>query len=106
VPVAGGAPRRICSGCPAIWGPDGTFLYLGVRGVSRESAGKTLAIPLPAGEMLPELPALGIVDLDDETAFPGSRLIDGYLISPGPDSSTFAYTKSTMHRNLFRITWP
>jgi hypothetical protein len=106
VPTAGGEPRRICSGCPSIWSADGKFLYLGVHAASRESAGATLVIPLSAGEMLPELPPSGIRDLDDPAAFPGSRRIDGYLISPGPDPSVFAYVKSTMHRNLFRMTLP
>jgi Tol biopolymer transport system component len=106
VPVAGGAPRRICPGCSASWAPDGKFLYLGVQPESRESPGKTVAIPLPAGEMLPDLPVLGFRGLDDPSAFPGSRLIDGYEISPGPDPSIFAYVKTTMHRNLFRITLP
>jgi hypothetical protein len=106
VPIAGGAPRRICSGCAAIWAPDGKFLYLGVRRESRESPGKTAAIPVPAGEMLPDLPVLGFRGLDDPLAFPGSRLIDRFEISPGPDPSIFAYVKTTMHRNLFRITLP
>jgi hypothetical protein len=56
--------------------------------------------------MLPDLPVLGFRGLDDPSAFPGSRLIDGYEISPGPDPSIFAYVKTTMHRNLFRITLP
>jgi Tol biopolymer transport system component len=106
VPIAGGAPRRICPGCVVIWAPDGKFLYLGVRPESREGAGKTAAIPLPPGEMLPDLPVLGFRSMDDPTAFPGSRVIDRFDISPGPDPSIFAYAKTTMHRNLFRITLP
>jgi hypothetical protein len=40
---------------------------------------------------------------DDRGAFPGSRLVGGWAISPGPDPSVFAYTKTVVHRNLFRI---
>jgi dipeptidyl aminopeptidase/acylaminoacyl peptidase len=104
IPVAGGAPRRICSGCVVIWAPDGRYLYLSVQAGSRTSPGKTRLVPLPPGEMLPKSTnPLGMVGLDDPAAFPGSRLIDGYGISPGPDPAVFAYVKTTVHRNLFRI---
>jgi DNA-binding winged helix-turn-helix (wHTH) protein/Tol biopolymer transport system component len=106
VPIAGGAPRRICPGCFAIWAPDGKFLYLGVQPESRESSGKTAAIPLRAGEMVPDLPGVGFLTLDGPLTFRGSRLIDVFEISPGPAPSIFAHVKTTMHRNLFRIPLP
>jgi Tol biopolymer transport system component len=106
VPVAGGAPQRICSGCGAIWGPDGKFLYVFVQQPSLGDPGKTRVFPLPPGEMLPKLPTLGMrapAAPDDPKLFPGSYLIDAYGISPSPDPSVYAYVKTTMHRNLFRI---
>jgi hypothetical protein len=104
VPVDGGPPRRICAGgCPVIWSPDGKFLYVAVERMSRTSAGKTLAIPVPPGKTFPDLPASGILGLDDAAAFPGSRVIESWNISPGPDPSIYAYVKTTVHRNLFRI---
>lgn len=107
LPVGGGAPRQICAGfCPVAWAPDGRFFYVGVTPSSRTSPGKTLAIPVPLGETFPRLPPSGIRGPEDARALPGARLIDGYRISPGPDPSLFAYVKTTMHRNLFRITLP
>jgi hypothetical protein len=53
--------------------------------------------------MLPKLPISGIRRLDDAAALPGARLVDGWDVSPGPDPSVFAFTKTNMHRNLFRI---
>jgi hypothetical protein len=104
LPMAGGAPRRICAGsCPVAWGPDGRFLYVGVEPSSRTSPGKTLAIPLAPGEVLPKLPPSGIAGSGDVSILAGAHLINGWQISPGPDPSVFAYTKVTMHRNLFRI---
>lgn len=104
LPVGGGAPRRICvASCPVAWAPDGRFFYVGAAPGSRLSPGKTLAIPLAPGEMFPELPASGIRVPDDVAAFPGARVLDGWQISPGPDPSVFAYVKTTVHRNLFRI---
>jgi DNA-binding winged helix-turn-helix (wHTH) protein/Tol biopolymer transport system component len=102
-PVAGGAPRRICSGCPVMWAPDGKYLYLGVQRPSLTEPGKTRVVPLAPGEMLPGLPPLGMGGTDNPALFPGSHLIDRWAISPGPDPSVFAYVKTTMHRNLFRI---
>jgi hypothetical protein len=104
VPIEGGAPRKICEGFrPVAWAPDGSFFYIGVTRSSRSNAGKTLVIPLRPGESLPDLPALGIRGANDAAAFPGSRVIDGWAITPGRDPSAFAYVKATMHRNLFRI---
>jgi Tol biopolymer transport system component len=104
VPTGGGAPRVICEGfCPVAWAPDGKFFYVGVARSSRTSPGKTLAIPLRPGESLPDLPASGIRGSDDAAAFPGSRVIEGWAMTPGPDPFVFAYVKATMHRNLFRI---
>lgn len=105
VPVDGGAPRRICAAaCTAInWSPDGKFVYIAVRRPSRTGPGKTLAIPIPPGEIFPILPDSGLRGLEDAALFPGARVIDAFGISPGPNPSVFAYIKTTVHRNLFRI---
>jgi DNA-binding winged helix-turn-helix (wHTH) protein/Tol biopolymer transport system component len=104
IPAEGGAPRPICAGyCPVAWASDGKFLYVGLVPNSRTSPGKTVAIPVPAGGMLPTLPDSGIRVPDDRFALPGSRLIDRWQISPGPDPSIYAFTKTTVNRNLFRI---
>jgi len=103
IPIEGGSSRRICSWCSVDWAPDGKFLYVGLAPNSLTTSGKTLAIPIPAGEALPNLPSSGIRGPEDAKAFPGARLLDAWGISPGPDPSVFAYTKTTVHRNLFRI---
>jgi DNA-binding winged helix-turn-helix (wHTH) protein/Tol biopolymer transport system component len=100
----GGAARCICQEpCMTEWAPDGRFFYIGVEPRSGTSPGKTIAIPVPSGDMLPKLPISGIRRLDDAASLPGARLVDGWDISPGPDPSVFAFTKTNMHRNLFRI---
>jgi Tol biopolymer transport system component len=103
VPIAGGDPRRICGGCPVTWSLDGKTLYLSVQRSSLADRGKTRAVPLPSGEMLPKLPPSGMRALDEPELFPGSYLIDADAIAPGPNESIYAYVKTTMHRNLFRI---
>ena len=105
VPIDGGSPRRICTGaCSGIrWAADGKFLYLNLQASSQTSAGKTLVIPLPHGEVFPTLPPAGIRGLEDAPAFPGFHVIEASTIAPGPDPSIYAYVKTTVHRNLFRI---
>jgi DNA-binding winged helix-turn-helix (wHTH) protein/Tol biopolymer transport system component len=105
VPTDGGAPRWICRGCglATAWAPDGKFLYVSLRRESRGSPAKTVAIPIPQGQTLPNLPPSGIQGLDLETAFPRAHVIEAWNISPGPEPSVFAYVKTTTHRNLFRI---
>jgi Tol biopolymer transport system component len=107
VPTDEGTERCICQEpCIAAWAPDGSFLYLGLEQPSRTGPGKTIAIPVPPGEMLPSLPANGIRGLDDGAAFRGARIINGWGISPGPDPLVFAFLKTTVHRNLFQIPLP
>jgi len=110
VPTRGGAPRPICPGgdCLATWSSDGRFFYvLNYIANSRSSSvltqGKALAIPVPAGKSLPDLPAGGLDLTAPETAVPGVRVIDHYVISPGPDPTTYVFTKTDLQRNLFRI---
>lgn len=73
VPIHGGAAKKICvppPKCSSGWSSDGKFFY--VASVATESAnpGKTLAIPVPAGKSLPDLPASGI-DLSVSAIPPG-----------------------------------
>jgi Tol biopolymer transport system component len=107
VPIDGSPPRRICATvCRIMWAPDGRFLYVAGESAPWRSTDKTVALPIPPGETFPNLPASGIHGLDEAAAIPGSRVIDGYDIAPGPDPSVFAYVKTTVHRNLFRIPVP
>jgi DNA-binding winged helix-turn-helix (wHTH) protein/Tol biopolymer transport system component len=103
VPLSGGAPQRICWGCPAVWAPDGRFLYLFTQPPSRTDPGTTWVIPTAAREMLPKLPPQGIRSLADVKLIPGVHSMNAYAFFPGPEPSTYAYVKNTMHRNLFRI---
>jgi hypothetical protein len=104
LPVRGGAPKIICYTCSATWSTDGKFFYVGSnRSASPTSAGKTLAIPVPAGKSLPDLPAAGINVVDGAVGLPGAVIIEDGLIVPGPDPSTYLFTRADSQRNLFRI---
>ena len=105
VPVAGGPARRVChDGCWVTWSRDGKYFYVETTPASRtHPAGKMLAMPVPPGETLPPLPASGIRGEADGLAIPGSRIIERGDVTPGLDTSTYAYMKSEGHANLFRI---
>jgi Tol biopolymer transport system component len=106
IPTRGGSSRRICTWCSVDWAPDGKFFYVGLPPNSHTTRGTTLAIPVPAEETLPKLPSSGFRGPEDAKSLPGTRVLDGWFLSPGPDPSTFAYVKTTMHRNLYRIPVP
>ena len=80
VPTHGGAPRRICrqGGCLATWSSDGRFFYVLNSATNSPDAAtlarnKTVAIPVPSGKSLPDLPADGL-DLTAPVAVPGARV--------------------------------
>ena len=65
--------------------------------------GKTLAIPVPKGQFLPDFTASGI-DLSANMVVPkAARLIERGSILLGSDLSTYVFVKTDMQRNLFRI---
>jgi len=106
IPMSGGSSRRICTWCSVDWAPDGKFFYVGLAPNSHTTRSTTLAIPVPAGETLPKLPSSGFRGPEDAKSLSGTRDLDGWFLSPGPDPSIFAYVKTTMHRNLYRILTP
>ena len=104
----GGRPKKICApSCQAGWSSDGKFFYvsmdLSAAASSPGTPGKTLAIPVPAGTSLPDLPASGIDRTAGVVTLPGARLIESVSLSTGPDPSTYVFTKTELQRNLFRI---
>jgi DNA-binding winged helix-turn-helix (wHTH) protein/Tol biopolymer transport system component len=109
VPTGGGSPRPICGSarvCPCAWSPDGGFLYVSLERESRTTAGRMIALPVVPETGLPDLPEAGIQSEEDATAIAGSFVVEQSNIVPGLDPATYAYVKTTAHRNLFRIRLP
>jgi hypothetical protein len=105
VPSDGRALRRICSSlCSAAWSSDGKFFYVSIAvSASATSPGRTIVIPVPAGKSLPDLPAAGIDSTAGGSELPDAQVIAHGAISPGPDPSTYVFTRTDQQRNLFRI---
>lgn len=107
IPLGGGPPRRICASyCFPVWSSSGQFLVVPVEPSSRTTAGRSLAIPIGPGEVLPELPRGGIPPLAEPRVVPGAESLDRAELIPGQDLSQYAYVNITVHRNLYRISLP
>jgi Tol biopolymer transport system component len=106
IPTRGGAARKICVDCWAAWSADGRFFYVATSPSSVQTTitpAMTLAIPVPAGKSLPDLPATGITLGKARIELPGARVIEHDWLSPGPNPSTYVFTRTEQQRNLFRI---
>ena len=100
ISLRGGPPRRICAfNClpGSTWSHDGRFLSIS------SGRGRTLQLPIPPGQVLPDVPPSGIGSPADAVKLPGARLIEQQLAAPGPDASTYVFQKIEVRRNPFRI---
>ena len=115
-PLAGGSARIICRGCwtsgpsnpgpPLVsWSHDQRTLYFRSILPGRDLK-KTFVIPLPRGQVFPELPEKGLTSDDQWATVAGVRELSGAGVFPGPDSSTYAFTRAATQRNIFRIQLP
>jgi hypothetical protein len=81
------------------WSLDGRSSFVTVM-----TAG-TYGVPLPAGEVLRRIPAGGFHSEKEIARLPGARRIDEDLV-PGPSADVYAFSRSTIQRNLYRIPIP
>jgi hypothetical protein len=90
-PTDGGLPVRISAYGTLRWSLDG-----------RESFVAGYHIPLPPGEVLKRIPAGGFHSSAEIARLPGARRIDAENPVPGP-AGVYAFYRSTVQRNLYRI---
>jgi DNA-binding winged helix-turn-helix (wHTH) protein/Tol biopolymer transport system component len=107
IPLDGGPARRMCAGyCLPSWSSSGKFLFIPVEAPSRTSPGRSLAIPVGPGETLPDLPSAGIEPMADASVVPRAQSVPRADLVPGRDLDHYAYVKTTVHRNLYRVSLP
>jgi eukaryotic-like serine/threonine-protein kinase len=99
--VDGGPTALICVGlCLATWDRTGKSLYLGLS----TDNGNIYALPLqPSG--LPNLPAEGFSTVKQLSQMRAVVVPFG-IVESGGTASMYAYTNSTIRRNLYRIPLP
>ena len=104
VPIRGGIPIKVCTRLLSQL-VSGRKIPLRREQLSAVPTltDRTFAMPVPAGKALPDLPVGGINALERAVGLPGAVTIEGGLISPGPDPSTYFFTRTDSQRNLFRI---
>ncbi len=108
-PISGGPPIPILDGiCYVRWQWDQKFLYLSVStGMNTALAsGHTYVIPLAPGKLLPKLPPGGFHSEAEIAALPGVRVMDVADVAPGSSPETYAFSRQTVQRNLYRIPLP
>jgi hypothetical protein len=105
LPLDGSPAIQICDSlCEPTWSPDGRYLYLEIADKSGQNLNAaTAAIPIPPGETWPRVPPEAIHNTTTWAKVPGVKIIEHTDIAPGPNPSTYAYIKPTVHANLFRI---
>ena len=105
LPLDGSPAMPICNTlCLPAWSPDGRYLYLQIPDKSAQNSNaRTAAVPIPPGQSLPPIPPAAVDDPTQWANVPGAKIIADTYISPGPDPSTYAYIKPSVHANLFRI---
>jgi hypothetical protein len=107
IPVEGGPAQVVCRRrCDPIWSTSGKFLFIVVEEPSRTSPGRSLAIPLGAGETFPKFPPEGIGASADASIMPGSQSVNRAYLVPGKSPTHYAYVNTTAHRNLYQISLP
>jgi hypothetical protein len=103
VPLNGNGrePRKICRNlCGVWWSGDGTTLFVNVPDE------RTIVVPIPHGQTLPEFPEDGVGAPPDRLVIEGLRVLREIDVVPGRDPSTYVYGKSETRRNLYRIPLP
>ncbi len=104
IPLDGSPPRRICAGyCVPRWSSSGRFLFVPVEASSNGNAGRSLLFPVGPNERLPELPPAGITVLPAPDDVPGAKAIPLADLVPGKDPAHYAFVRTSVQRNLFRV---
>jgi hypothetical protein len=105
-PVQGGPPMTICLSWSHIsWSLDRKFLY--IRPVLNPD--KVFAVPLQHGQIFPSLPKLGLKSDEEIMQVAGTRVIntpDTGDIAFTSSLSVYAFDRTTVRRNLYRIPLP
>lgn len=112
IPIGGGKPRVFCDcatepifqDSPRVnWSGDGKELFVNIRCSGMAMGAAAIVVPLRFGEVLPVLQPGKSPTAADLMGIPRVREIPEVSIAPGPTGGSYAFTRETQQRNLFRI---
>jgi len=104
--TSGAVPVPIFSGPSRFrWSRDGKRAYLSIPAADSTAFayGRTYVLPLPAGSMLPRVPAGGFRSEAEIAALPGVEVLPYGDLAPGSSPAVYAFSRVTVTRNLYRI---
>ena len=108
-PISGTPPTPILNAiCFLQWQADRRLLYLSVTtGMNAALAnGHTYVIPLAPSKLLPNIPPGGFHSEAEIAALPGVRVLEVADVGPGRSTGTYAFSRQTVQRNLYRVPLP
>ena len=73
---------------------------------SAAAFGRTYVIPVSPDKLFPPIPRGGFHSEDEIARLPGVRVIEAADVFPGPTPETYAYSRQTVQRNLYRVPLP
>ena len=109
LPTTEGTPIPILDGsCFLRWQQDGKLLYLSVAtGMQAAGAyGRTYIVPVSPDKLFPPIPPGGFHSEGEIAKLPGVRVIEAADVFPGPTPGTYAFSRQTVQRNLYRVPLP
>ena len=103
-PTDGRKPIKLCTHCRVTWASSAQNIYLSFERMPGEK-GRTFVIPFQGS--LPEIfTTKGVNTAEDLKDIPGLRTIENAEVAPGPDAETYAFRKTSVHRNIYRVPLP
>ena len=109
VSTTGDPPVPILPGIGRLrWSPDGSRVYIAVQyeNASAFGSGRTYVLTLTSGAVLPPAPPGGFRSEAELAAVPGVEILPYGDVAPGPTPGTYAFSRTTTTRNLYRIPLP
>jgi eukaryotic-like serine/threonine-protein kinase len=106
--VDGGAPLRTeirASATTLSWSGDRKHLFVQGKGAAA-NLDKAYVLPLSSGQIVPDSIVHGLPSEQEILKLPGARVIPLRNVVPGPTAETYAFTRQSVQRNLYRIPIP
>jgi hypothetical protein len=108
-PIHSGTPVRICTYCDAAWSRDQRYFFLRFRAEGSGEGGKAFVIAQAPGRPTPNFSPNGVDHEKDLSGLPVVQRLDLEGISHisfGHDPSVYAFSRVSVHRNLYQIPVP